>query len=136
MPKFLRKAEIAITRPIRRNPPQGFVARSTFWLGLSVGLLIVLRLLHLWRGDGNDALTLLLSMPLSVFLFILFWRWIFRKVLWRVRNRLIVTYLLMGLAPVTLFVTLAAIAAYLFCGQFATFAANSELNREEMHLSS
>ena len=49
-------------------------------------------------------------------------------VLWKVRNRLIVTYLLMGLAPVVLFATLSAtIAAYVFSGQFATFAATSEL---------
>ncbi|HEY2018721.1 MAG TPA: SpoIIE family protein phosphatase, partial [Bryobacteraceae bacterium] len=40
----------------------------------------------------------------------------------------VVTYLLMGLAPVVLFVTLAAIAAYVFAGQFATFAATSELD--------
>jgi sigma-B regulation protein RsbU (phosphoserine phosphatase) len=136
MPSILRKAEIAMTRSIRRKPPQGVVARASFWLGLIFLTLLVLRLVHLWRGAGSTALMILLSMPLSLFLFILLWRWVFRTLLWRVRNRLIVTYLLMGLVPIILFATLAASAAYLFCGQFATFAANSELSREEMHLSS
>jgi len=49
-----------------------------------------------------------------------FIRWIFNRVLWTVRSRLIVTCLLMGLAPIVLFGTLAGVAGYLFCGQFAT----------------
>jgi sigma-B regulation protein RsbU (phosphoserine phosphatase) len=50
----------------------------------------------------------------------LFFRWLFNRVLWTVRSRLIVTCLLLGIAPIVLFGTLAAIAAYVFCGQFAT----------------
>jgi sigma-B regulation protein RsbU (phosphoserine phosphatase) len=50
----------------------------------------------------------------------LFFRWLFSRVLWTVRSRLIVTCLLLGMAPIVLFDTLAAIAAYAFCGQFAT----------------
>ena len=53
----------------------------------------------------------------------LFFRFLFSRVLWTVRSRLIVTCLLLGLAPIVLFGTLAAIAAYLFCGQFATSVA-------------
>ncbi len=134
MPKFFRNAEIAMTKRIRRNPPQGFVARSAFWLGLLFVVILVLHLTHVWPGDGADALMILISMPLSVMLFILLWRWIFRRLLWRVRNRLVVTYLLIGLVPVVLFITLATSAAYLFSGQFATFAANSELNATEGRL--
>jgi len=50
----------------------------------------------------------------------LFFRWLFSRVLWTVRSRLIVTCLLLGMAPIVLFGTLASIAAYAFCGQFAT----------------
>ena len=134
MSNVFRRTEIKVSRWFRRNPPHGIVARGAFWLGLPWCLLILLRILHLWRSDGSNALIFFISVPLSVFVIILLWRWIFRRVLWRVRNRLIVTYLLMGLAPVTLFVTLAAIAAYLFSGQFATFAATSELNAREDRL--
>ena len=60
----------------------------------------------------------------------LFWRWVVRRVMWKVSNRLVVTYLLIGLPPLVLSVTLAFVAAYAFSGQFATFAATSEINRE------
>ena len=134
MANVLRKAEVAITGRLRLNPPQGFVARSAFWLGLPFAFLLLLRLTHISNGDSVDAMMILIAMPLSVFAVILLWRWTFHKLLWRVRNRLIVTYLLMGLAPVVLFMTLAGIAAYVFSGQFATFAANSELNAKEDRL--
>ena len=62
-----------------------------------------------------------------IFSCIILYRWLVNHVLWKVRNRLVVTYLLMGLTPVVLFVTLAGIAGYVFSGQFATFAATSEL---------
>lgn len=48
------------------------------------------------------------------------WRVVTRRLLWRVRNTLFVTYLLLGLAPILLFGTLTALAAYLFAGQYAT----------------
>lgn len=57
-------------------------------------------------------------------LIVLLYRWVTRRFLWKVRNRLIVTYALMSLAPVVLCVTLFFIASYVFAGQFAT---NSEL---------
>ncbi len=57
----------------------------------------------------------------------LLFRWLFRRVLWTVRSRLIVTCLLLGVAPIVLFGTLAAIAAYAFCGQFATSVAMESL---------
>ncbi len=134
MANVFRRAEVAIAGRVRRNPPEGLVARSAFWLGLVFALLLLLRFTHVWMSDGADALLFFLGIPLSIFAMILTWRWVFRKLLWRVRNRLIVTYLLMGLAPVVLFVILAGIAAYVFSGQFATFAANSELNAKENRL--
>ena len=134
MKNVFRTAEIAIAGRVRRKPPQGFVARAAFWLGLPFAFLLLLRLTRISTSDGADAMLILLAIPLTVFAIILLWRWTFRSLLWRVRNRLIVTYLLMGLAPVILFTTLAGIAAYAFSGQFATFAANSELNAKENRL--
>jgi sigma-B regulation protein RsbU (phosphoserine phosphatase) len=63
-----------------------------------------------------------------IFSCIILYRWLVNQVLWKVRNRLIVTYLLMGLTPVVLFATLAGIASFVFSGQFATFAATSQLD--------
>ncbi|AFL88287.1 serine phosphatase RsbU, regulator of sigma subunit [Terriglobus roseus DSM 18391] len=47
--------------------------------------------------------------------------------LWRLRNKLILTYLLIGLTPVVLFFTLVFLAAYVAAGQFAIHLAASHL---------
>ncbi len=134
--KTLRRLETFIATRIGRTPPQSRVGRAAFRLTLTVLLILLLRILHIWRTDFAGVLVFFFLIPLVVCGIILLWRWTFRYLLWRVRNRLVVTYLLMGLAPVVLFVTLAAIAAYLFSGQFATFAANAELASQELRLSS
>lgn len=108
----------------------GWVHRTAFWLFLSY---IAFALLGFIPGDSGDVFLLLADLALLVLIplcLVLFLRWIFGHYLWKVRNRLIVTYLLMGLAPVVLFVTLAAISLYIFSGQFAIFASNAESNTE------
>jgi phosphoserine phosphatase RsbU/P len=57
-------------------------------------------------------------------------RWIKAKMLWRLRNRLIVTYVFFGLIPVVLLVALAAGSFYLFAGQFAAFVVTAGLRSE------
>jgi len=57
-------------------------------------------------------------------------RWMRWSLLWRLRNRLVVTYLLIGVTPVVLFGILAAISGYVLFGQFANFAAASEIQSE------
>ncbi|MEK6396637.1 MAG: PP2C family protein-serine/threonine phosphatase [Terriglobus sp.] len=47
--------------------------------------------------------------------------------LWRLRNRLILTYLLIGLTPVVLFFTLVFLSAYVAAGQFAIHLASQHL---------
>jgi sigma-B regulation protein RsbU (phosphoserine phosphatase) len=55
-------------------------------------------------------------------------RLVMRRLFWRVRNRLFVTYLLLGLAPIILFGVLTVCAAYLFAGQYATNTALRSLD--------
>jgi sigma-B regulation protein RsbU (phosphoserine phosphatase) len=57
-------------------------------------------------------------------------RWVRRKLLWRLRNRLFVTYVFIGVIPVVLLVAMGVISGYLFAGQFATFVATSDLQSE------
>jgi phosphoserine phosphatase RsbU/P len=57
-------------------------------------------------------------------------RWLRAKLLWRLRNRLIVTYIFIGVIPVVMLVALALGALYLFAGQFATFIVTTGLNSE------
>lgn len=52
------------------------------------------------------------------------------RLLWRLRNRLVVTYVFIGVIPVVLLVTLALGSFYLFAGQFATFVVTTSLNSE------
>ncbi|MEO6966460.1 MAG: SpoIIE family protein phosphatase, partial [Acidobacteriaceae bacterium] len=62
-------------------------------------------------------------------------RWIRWRLLWKLRNQLLVTYGLVGLTPVVLLVILASIAAYVLFGQFANFAATTVIHAEQLALS-
>lgn len=132
----LRKIETRIFRRLHREPPQSKLHRLAFWFFLIYIVQDLLRLLPGAAGRffaATGLLTLLILLGLCI---PLAWRWIFGSALWRVRNRLVVTYLLMGLAPVVLFVALALIALYVFCGQFAIYAATAEIQSELAHISS
>ena len=54
-------------------------------------------------------------------------RWLRSQLLWRLRNRLIVTYVFIGVIPVFLLVMISLITLYLFAGQFASFVVTSEI---------
>ena len=107
---------------------QSRIGRISFWLSAILVVSLVLR-----RAPGGlhglaIAAMVFSIMGLAPLLPILVYRWFTRRVLWKVRNRLILSYLLMGLAPVVLFGTLTLIAAYIFAGQYATNVALSMLD--------
>ena len=131
-----RRFETAVFRRLRRDPPQGFVHRAAFWLLVAYVALAVLGFLPGSVGTALRGIAELDFFALLVFCIPLLWRFVFGYLLWKVRNRLIVTYLLMGLTPVVLFVTLAVILLYVFAGQFAIFAANSMVGDELAHIGS
>jgi sigma-B regulation protein RsbU (phosphoserine phosphatase) len=131
----LRNFEVRVFRRLRREPPQGKIHRGAFWLLVLYLALSVGRLLPHSLGMLFQVLSLIALFLLVLFCIPLLWRWVFGRLLWKVRNRLVVTYLLMGLAPVVLFVTLALILMYVFSGQFAIFAALAEVDAELSHLS-
>jgi sigma-B regulation protein RsbU (phosphoserine phosphatase) len=130
----IRNFETLVFGKLRRPSPAGRVHRGAFWLFLGY---LVFGLLGFLPGGWGETSTLVADIALLALIplcLILFLRWIFGHFLWKVRNRLILTYLLMGFAPVVLFVTLAAIALYIFSGQFAIFVGNAESNAERMKL--
>lgn len=53
-----------------------------------------------------------------------------RTAIWRLRNRLLVTYLFIAVIPVLLIITLAALGAYALASQVAVYLATSELDRK------
>ena len=112
MASILRKTESAVYRPFGRSAPEGKVGRLAFWLVPLYGLLW---LASLGQGGWHSFFGFLRwvdGVLLFVMLLILLLRWVRRSLLWSLRSKLALTYLLVGLAPVVLFVTLAGLAAY------------------------
>src|SRR5215813_1069177 len=61
-------------------------------------------------------------------------RWIRNKLLWRLRNRLIVTYVFIGVIPVVLILTMFAISGYLLGNQLTTLLVHRDLLAEVQSL--
>lgn len=61
-------------------------------------------------------------------------RWIRRKLLWRLRNRLVVTYVFIGVIPVVLILTMVVIAGYILGNQLTTMLVNRDLLAEVQSL--
>jgi len=124
MASILRKTETTFYRAFGRSAPEGKVARLAFWLVPLYGLLWLASL-----GEGGwhsffGFLRWVDSVLLFVMLLILLLRWVRRSLLWSLRSKLALTYLLIGLAPVVLFFTLAGLASYALAGQFAIHLAS------------
>ena len=118
--------------------PASRVGRLTLWLAVFVLACILVQAVagHGRIEDGASSLAVTGFMILTALAFILLVRGIRRRVLWKVRNRLIVTYVLMGLAPVVLFTTLTLIAGYIFAGQFSINSALQGLDEAESQVHS
>src|SRR5271165_6556634 len=104
---------------------------ACYLLGLDLLLFALQRLFGIFKVSYGQALSGwvgLLSILATVLLGILAYRWLKAKLLWRLRNRLIVTYVFIGVIPVALLVSMAFITIYLFAGQFANFVVTSELD--------
>ncbi len=112
--------------------PQSWTARVALYV-LAVDLLVfALQLLTsrvLPRASANLAgWVSFLSFLATVLYAVVAFRWLRAKVLWRLRNRLIVTYVFIGVIPVFLLVAISLITLYLLAGQFASFVVTSEIS--------
>ena len=104
-----------------------------YLLGLDLLLFVLQKtfgLLKLSYGDSLGGWVGFLSFLVIVLFLILAIRWVKAKALWRLRNRLIVTYVFIGVIPVVMLVVLALLSFYLFAGQFATFVVTTALDSE------
>ncbi len=114
--------------------PQGWIARGACYsLGLAIGLFVLQMLLKLIAPGTSDSLggwVKFLLFDAVVLFFILAFRWSRRRILWRLRNRLIVTYVFIGVIPAVLLVAMALITIYLFAGQFASYVVTSDINSQ------
>ncbi|HEV3306236.1 MAG TPA: SpoIIE family protein phosphatase [Candidatus Sulfotelmatobacter sp.] len=114
--------------------PKGWIARGACYsLGLAVGLFVLEMLLKLISTAASESLSgwvKFLVFDAALLFSILIFRTLKRRILWRLRNRLIVTYVFIGVIPAVLLVAMAAITIYLFAGQFASFVVTSEINSQ------
>jgi phosphoserine phosphatase RsbU/P len=112
--------------------PQGWIARGACYsLGFTLGLLVLQAVLGLFAPAAGASISGWVKFLIfdAVLLFsIVAFRWLKRKLLWRLRNRLIVTYVFIGVIPAVLLIAMAVITIYLFAGQFASFVVTSEIN--------
>src|SRR5690242_9471524 len=110
--------------------PTSRLGRVTAYLfALDIGLFILQKLMGLFHSSAGSpgGWVSFLSFTVIVLFVILSVRWLKAKMLWRLRNRLIVTYVFIGVIPAVLLVAMGFISLYLFAGQFANFAITSEL---------
>src|SRR5215471_525906 len=114
--------------------PQGRMARLACYLAALAAALFVLetllRLLRLSWGDHLGGWVSFLVFCAAVLFFILAFRWVKRRLLWRLRNRLIVTYVFIGVIPAVLLVAMGLITLYGLAGQFAVFVVTSEIDAQ------
>jgi phosphoserine phosphatase RsbU/P len=111
--------------------PQTWVAWAALY-ALALDLLLV-AVRELTRGVSPATSASLggwvtfLSGLAIVLLAIAGFRWLRAKLLWRLRNRLIVTYVFIGVIPIFLLAMISLITLYLLAGQFASFVVTSEI---------
>jgi sigma-B regulation protein RsbU (phosphoserine phosphatase) len=120
--------------------PTSKVARvAAYVLALDV-LLFALQIVGGWLklsfAESLGGWVGFLSFVAIVLFLVLAFRWVKARMLWRLRNRLIVTYVFIGVIPVVLLVALAIGSFYLFAGQFATFVVTTGLDSELVSLES
>jgi Serine phosphatase RsbU, regulator of sigma subunit len=112
-----------------KKPPTG-LAGAAFWLALWFCALLLLRLLPGGWGTFFNVTEIFVGVALVSVGVPLIFQTVRRRMLWSLRNKLVLTYLLIGLAPVVLVVTLALISAYIAAGQFAIHLVDSRLQAE------
>lgn len=114
--------------------PTSKVARAAWYvLGVDILLYGLEKLLGVWATSYGQSLggwVAFLTFIVIVLFTVLAYRWLKARMLWRLRNRLIVTYMFVGVIPAVLLIAMAGASLYLFSGQFANFVVTSELNSQ------
>ena len=109
----LTEMRMALKRVLR---PSSRLGKITLWFG---GLALLLQLAA-WiaRSPSGSMLSVWTGLVTYVFLACLLLRaarWARQRLLWRLRNRLIVTYVFIGVIPIVLLVAMVLLACISFC---------------------
>jgi phosphoserine phosphatase RsbU/P len=115
--------------------PKSKLGKTTLWFAyLAAGLEVLRLILHSPPGGFVSGWATFISIVFIACALLLVVRWIRRKLMWRVRNRLIVTYVFIGVIPILLLLAMGFVAGYMFAGQFAGYVAITDLHSELQHL--
>ncbi|HWF92601.1 MAG TPA: hypothetical protein VN684_09985, partial [Terriglobales bacterium] len=91
--------------------PRSRLSRAAWYLlGLDLALFlaqIILGWAGVANGGGLRGWVLLLSFAVIILFVLVGIRWVRQKLMWRLRNRLIVTYMFIGVIPAILLITMA-----------------------------
>jgi sigma-B regulation protein RsbU (phosphoserine phosphatase) len=109
-----------------RRPPKGLEG-AAFWLAVQF---FIFGMLRLGSSEWNGLFAVLQVLAAIGFFGVgipLLLRFVRQRLLWSLRSRLVLTYLLFGLAPVVLGVTLVGVFGYFAAGQFAIHLVDTRL---------
>ncbi|HEX9186943.1 MAG TPA: HAMP domain-containing protein, partial [Vicinamibacteria bacterium] len=124
-----------------RPPAAGRLARARAFFAFTWPGRVVLAALALWLVDGllslvgralPDPVGVLARIVLWLFALWLAWRgfrWVSNRLLWRIRTKLIVSYLFIALVPVVLLALFMAVAGVLLLGLTASRVVTGEVDR-------
>ena len=112
-------------------PGQRVTVRSVFLISLAAAILLG----NLTRLELFTALFSILATISGTLLVFRFLRRMIGRTIWRLRDRLLVTYLFIGIVPLFLVLVLVGIAGYIFAGQTAMYLVSSEFDRTLFALS-
>jgi len=121
--------------------PTSRLGRFALYVAVLDLLFVVLqRVLYLFATTAGAGTALggwinFLSVVLGIVGALLLLRWTRQHLLWRLRNRLLVTYVFVGVIPVALLLLMGSLATYILGGQFASYLAISDLQGEISSLS-
>jgi len=114
--------------------PEGRMARLACYLaGMAAVLYALEKLLGLFSATWGEHLggwVGFLTFSAAVLFAILAFGWIKRRLLWRLRNRLIVTYVFIGVIPAVLLIAMGLITLYGAAGQFSVYVVTSEIRAQ------
>lgn len=104
---------------------------TVYFAGLAVLLFIISRIAGLFGKDaGLDGWFRFIAVVTALLGLWVGGRYVRRVLMWRLRNRLVVTYVFIGVIPVVLLVLIGGLSAYLFGWQFATYIATSDIQTD------
>jgi sigma-B regulation protein RsbU (phosphoserine phosphatase) len=115
---------------------RSILRRTNLWDRSAFLIIVFYALLAAIRSVGANfriptVIGFLFVVSIGYFVFVRGMGWVRRRLLWRLRNRLIVAYVFIAVVPILLLVTMAVLSAYLLYWQFGAYLVYSDLQKRQ-----